>query len=305
MLQPARVPPRDSGVIRADVDHAFTPDGSIFAFRNPRGFHTSGLTSLGAYLAAAGTALAAWPSSKLRVVQAVSLNEGNLEAINSYDNCFMSFGLFQWTAGPAQDAGELAGLLDRIKQRDAAKFHEYFGSFGLDAVITHPGKLTIGFLSLRDTRLDSPESKAPLRAAEWAYRFWRAAHDDTVRICQIDLAVARIDAFYDDAITLPGGGTTRNINQYITSELGVSLLLDEHVNRPGHVPDTLKNGITDYVKGTRRADPFVWTDDDEKKVIQAYIRIRNGTNMTDSQKRADKITQSGQVSAQRGSFIRS
>jgi hypothetical protein len=259
--QPA-VPPRDNGAIRADGHHAFTPDGLVFAYRSPRGFHTSGATSLGTYLAAPGATVNAMPPSKLRVAQAVSLNEGNLEAINSYDNSFMSFGLFQWTAGPDGDPGELAGLMDRVKRRDDARFHEYFRSFDLDAVITHTGKLTVGFLTLKGNRLDSPDAKAPLREAEWAYRFWRAGHDDTVRICQIELALARIDAFYDETITLPTDGTTRSVNQYITSEFGVSLLLDEHVNRPGHVPNTLAKGIIDYVSDTHRADPAAWTTDD-------------------------------------------
>lgn len=304
-VQEPAVPPRDSGAIRVDDDHAFTPDGLIFAYRSRRGFHASGAASLSIYLAGAGVAVAAMPPSKLRVVQAVSLNEGNLEAINSYDNSFMSFGLFQWTAGAAGDPGELAGLMDRVKRRDEAMFHEYFRSFDLDAVITHAGKLTVGFLTLKGNRLDSPDAKAPLREAEWAYRFWRAGHDDAVRICQIETALARIDAFYDETITLPANGTTRSVNQYITSEFGVSLLLDEHVNRPGHVPGTLEKGIIEYVSDTHRADPAAWTTDDERDVIQAYIRIRNGTNMTGSQKRADKIAQSGHVSAQRGSFVRS
>src|SRR5260221_10730998 len=72
---PTAVPPRDDGTIRTDDEHAFTPDGLVFAYRSPRGFHTSGATSLSKYLAAAGTAIVGMPVSKLRVVQAVSLNE--------------------------------------------------------------------------------------------------------------------------------------------------------------------------------------------------------------------------------------
>src|SRR5216683_5661768 len=81
LAPPTAVPPRDDGTIRTDDEHAFTPDGLIFAYRSPSGFHTSGATSLSTYLTTAGAAVAAMPASKLRVVQAVSLNEGNLEAI--------------------------------------------------------------------------------------------------------------------------------------------------------------------------------------------------------------------------------
>jgi len=297
------IPPRDNGAIRTDEEHAFAPDGSKFALRHREGFVTLGTTTISAFLASAATSMAAIPQSKLRVVQVVSLNEGRLEAINSYDNSFMSFGAFQWTAGSAGNPGELASLMDRMKRRDQAKFQEYFLSFGLDAVITHPAQVPTGFLTLAGNRLDSPEAKTPLREAVWAYRFWRAGHDDTIRTCQIEQALSRIDAFYDSAITPPDGGTACTVNRYITSEYGVSLLLDEHVNRPGHVPGTLGEGIAEYVRDTHRADPAAWTTDDERKVIEAYVRIRNGTGMTDSQRRADTIVRSGHVSIERGTFL--
>ena len=297
------VPQRDDGTIRTDDDHAFAPDGSKFALKHREGFATIGTTTITAFLGSASASVAAIPPSKVRVVQAVSLNEGRLEAINSYDNSFMSFGAFQWTAGADGNPGELAGLMDRIKRRDQAAFQEYFASFGLDAVITNSGNLTVGFLTLAGKTLDSPEAKTSLREALWAYRFWRAGHDNAVRTCQIEHALSRIDAFYDATIALAGDGTTRGVNQYITSEYGVSLLLDEHVNRPGHVPGTLQRGIADYVSDTHRADPAAWTSDDECKVIDFYLQIRQGTGMTDSKKRADTIAKGG-VSTQRGSFVR-
>jgi hypothetical protein len=305
LLPQAAVPPRDDGTIRTDDDHAFAPDGSKFALKHREGFATIGTTTISTFLASAGASVAAIPPSKLRVAQAVSLNEGRLEAINSYDNSFMSFGAFQWTAGADGNPGELAGLMDRIKRRDHTGFQEYFMSFGLDAVITNQGKLPVGFLTLAGNRLDSPEAKTSLREGVWAYRFWRAGHDNTVRTCQIEHALTRIDAFYDATITLSDGGTARSVSKYITSEYGISLLLDEHVNRPGHVPGTLQRGISNYVTDTHRADPTAWTTDDERKVLEAYLQIRAGTSMTDSDSRAKMIAKSGHVSTERGSFVRS
>jgi len=37
--------------------------------------------------------------SAINVMAAVSENEGNLDAINTWDNAFLTFGMFQWTAG--------------------------------------------------------------------------------------------------------------------------------------------------------------------------------------------------------------
>ena len=61
-------------------------------------------------------------------------NEGNLDAINTWDNAFLSFGLFQWTAGTGSGKGELPALLARIKNEDRDLFDKYCGQHGLDVV---------------------------------------------------------------------------------------------------------------------------------------------------------------------------
>ena len=171
-------------------------------------------------------------------MRAVSENEGMLEAVNSYDNAFMSFGPFQWTAGTGSAGGELADLLDRLKTSKPAAFNEYFGKIGLDLKIgpPKPGALRTGFLVLDGQALNTPTRKSVLRKPIWGYRFWRAGHDTDVRACEIEHAMARIDVFYRGARSVLGG---KAVSDFITSELGVALLLDQHVNRPGHVPKTL------------------------------------------------------------------
>ena len=52
-------------------------------------------------------------ASEINVMIAVAENEGNLDAINTWDNAFLSFGLFQWTAGQGNAKGELPALLAR------------------------------------------------------------------------------------------------------------------------------------------------------------------------------------------------
>lgn len=43
--------------------------------------------------------------SQINVITAVSQNEGNLEAINTWDNAFLTFGMFQWTIGTGTSKG--------------------------------------------------------------------------------------------------------------------------------------------------------------------------------------------------------
>ena len=68
-----------------------------------------------------------------------------------------------------------------------------------------------------------------------------------------------------------------------SSEYGVALLLDEHVNRPGHVPGTLGAALRQLTTGSGLPDPTGWTDADEAKLLDLYLEARNGTSMTASE----------------------
>jgi hypothetical protein len=242
------------------------------------------------------------------VIQSVSENEGHIEAINTYDNSFLSCGIFQWTAGAGAGAGELPGLLDLVRMRSAATFAAYFGSVGLDVAMNAApaGALRTGFFVLNGQKLNSATLKAQLRGNLWAYRFWRAAHDPQLRRAQVALAMSRVDAFYK----VPIPRRTSVVADYISSEYGVALLLDEHVNRPGHVPGTLLTAVDGYLAKPGKGDPKTWTDADESAILVAYLAARltagRKSKMTDSQGRADKIqahVTQGALSAKRGSFV--
>ena len=65
-----------------------------------------------------------------------------------------------------------------------------------------------------------------------AYLFWRAGQDDRVREAQNRLAADRIGVFYNNSNFRV---KDRKLSDYVTSEVGVALVFDQHVNRPGHV----------------------------------------------------------------------
>ena len=78
-------------------------------------------------------------------------------------------------------------------------------------------------------------------------------------------------------------------------------LLDQHVNRPGHVPKTILTAI----KGHANKDPKSWTSDDERAVIKVYLKERAATNMTHSKERAAALAafvEAGELSDERGSY---
>lgn len=296
------LPPPDDDAHPATVTadgKALTPKGRQFARTFKKGFVTSGTTSIEAWLATRPQPPAVSPSL-LRIMKAVSVNEGLLDAVNSWDACFMSFGILQWTAGQEGEEGELPAMLNHLKAADAAAYAECFGRFGLDVKLASPGAVT-GRLVLDGTLLDSAGEKQPLREVKWAYRFWRAGQHDAVRLAEFDFAAGRIKRFID-ADTLG-----RPLRAWISSELGIAQLLDEHTNRPGHVPGTLKLGLQ-ALFGSSLPDPSGWNSADERRLIAAYLQARHArtrSKMTDSEARAEriaKLAEQGKLSDERGSF---
>ena len=283
----------------------YGPDGQNFGKIKEPGLVNYGTTSIDQFVAENPHDFAGVPPSLLRVVRAVSANEGKLEAINTWDNSFLSFGAFQWTAGAGNEKGELAGFLDRLKTANPELFQKYFAAYGLNIEMDPPaqGQLRKGYMVLNTRRLDTPDSKDVLRRPIWAYRFWRAAHDPGVRRSQVNHSMERVDLFYKvPQPTLEG----KLISDFVNSEYGVALLLDEHVNRPGHVPPTLVAALKTFNDQTGKGNPAGWTTADEGALLKLYLQARAGTNMTDSQKRADAIHDAvgdGRLSVERGSFV--
>ena len=298
VVAPMPIPPPDDPAhpVTVQGNKVIGPDGKSFAIVFKSGFVTSGKTPLADWLKAAPR-----PSditeSMVRVVRAVSLNEGKLEAINSYDDAFLSFGVLQWTAGTGNDAGELAAFLDLVRRTNADTFSAYFGRYGLGCSVAAAASTT-GLLTINGSALHSASDKQQLRRAEWAYRFWRAGQDDAIRRCELVHVARRIDQFYQEA------AAGHRIADWLTSELGVALVLDEHVNRPGHVPGTLTASIGKLPADTPA--PAGWTTPQEEVLIQLYIDARNETNMTHPEERAARIAEcvhEGTLSDQRGSFV--
>jgi hypothetical protein len=238
--------------------------------------------------------------SEINVIIAVAENEGNLDAINTWDSAFLSFGLFQWTAGTGSAKGELPALLARIKDEDRDLFDKYCGQHGLDVVEVTPGPVK-GYFSLRGTKIKTPAAKEHLRQAPWAFYFWLAGQDPTVQAMEIKHALGRLDQFYSTERYKVG---KHRVSDLVTSEYGVGLILDQHVNRPAHVKTCLAKALAQ----TGLPNPKGWGTEEERKLIDAYLKIRVKTSMTDPEKRArvtKKYLTNGTISNHRGSFKRS
>ena len=284
---------------------ALAPDGTVFGKKFRRGIFNYGTTSISDFITAAADKLQAVPESNLRVMEAVSENEGKFEAVNTWDNAFLSIGLFQWTAGVGSEAGELAALLWRLMEHFPDTYHKYFGQYGLEphGVRERAGSVARGYLKLDGQLLGDAEDKNVLRSLPWAYRCWLAAKNENFRIVQLEHALSRVDSFYQTDNRRVRG---KYVGDYITSEYGVAQLLDQHVNRPAHVPLTLSLALESLVNELNVDAPEHWRDAEEQKLISAYLELREKTSMTDAAKRAANIKnqlERGTVSDARYSFV--
>ena len=282
------------------------PDGISFASLFRLGVANSGKTKMDAFISANSGLFATMQPSLVRVARAVSINEGALEAINTWDNAFLSFGIFQWTSGPGTDPGELPAMLARLRLEDGDAFAFYFGRYGLDLVMPATvAALPTGQFRLNGALLSVPVQKEQLRTPIWAYRFWRAGHDPSVCKAEIGHALDRIGSFYNKSgASLKG----KRIRDWINSEVGVAQLLDQHVNRPGHVVPTVAAAVDAFLTGGGSPNPATWGDTQEAALLKRYLMIRKsfgGTPMTNSDARAAEIAKAvstGKLSAKRASF---
>ncbi len=235
--------------------------------------------------------------SAQNVMMSVSENEGNLDAINTWDNSYMTFGMFQWTLGAKHNPGELPSLLKKIKEAEPEIFEEYFGKYGL-GVSADTGNV-YGCVTLDDKKIQRSYDKEQFRSAHWSFIFWRAGHNKYIQAIEVEHSLSRLKSFYWK-MTING----HSISKIITSEYGVGLILDNHVNRPGYVKSCIRNAM----QQTGLMNPDTWSDADELRVIKAYIKIRatyGGSPMTHANNRAavtKKYVNNGTISSSRNSF---
>ena len=241
--------------------------------------------------------------SEMNVIFATSENEGNLDAVNTWDNQFISFGMFQWTAGSPGKPGELPALLQIVKSRYPDDFQHYWGQFGLDVVDANH---KAGWFSYRGRKLTSAADKAMLREHIWAYRFALAGADIEIQAAQILHAINRINQFYFVRSSKLLGYA---LSDLITSEYGVALMLDNHVNRPGYLRGCVAAAIE---RSNLTADILAQGGDEEERlVVKNYLDIRQTYGkypMTDARQRASVsrgYVVDGIISDNRGSFISS
>lgn len=239
----------------------------------------------------------------LQVIHQVARNEGKLDAINTYDQAFLSVGIFQWTLGTSTNAGELPALLKKVKTKYPDKFATWFTPLGIDIADETDG--TTGFMTLQGEKVVTLEQKEAFRRPFWAFHFWKVLMQPEFQAIQIEHAHDRFKHFY---FKPEPKGLPYPLYQIITSSYGVALLLDMHVNRPGWVYPCI--GLA-MAENANYASPDHWGTQEEAQILDSYLKIRatysdgKYSPMTSANQRANQIgiaKQNGLLSRERGSF---
>lgn len=240
-------------------------------------------------------------SSELNALLATSQNEGNLDAINTWDNSFMSFGMFQWTLGADANPGELPALIKLVKEKHPDAFDQYCGQFGVS--VSADTNATTGYLIYKNKKVNSRTQKEFFRSNNVAYRFAEAGLDKRVSAIQVLHAINRFDRFYFNKTSKLGGNS---LFELLSSEYAAALFLDNHVNRPGYLYGCVASAIES--SGLTYSQLKNGGDAEELKVINRYLVIRETYGrhpMTHSNARAAitrNFLDSGLISASKGSF---
>jgi hypothetical protein len=200
-------------------------------------------------------------AARLALVAAISVNEGFLDAIRQRDRGIVSAGLQQ---SSAHVETELPALLYRYKTASPDLFMLYFGIYGLD--VEPHGADGHGNPRYQFVQVQSNGTRVALATwqqiltffggaggpaaytflTDWAARFREAAiASPEFSVAQLVEAASRLDRILREVPTLNIAGVGAvPLNTLVTSVHGVALILDSHINMPGHVPQDLQTAAT-------------------------------------------------------------
>jgi hypothetical protein len=262
-----------------------------------------------------------WQKPVFQAIRAVAEQEclGFFDALNGYDNAFMSLGPCHWTVAIGPDsppkrmsreaaAGELPAVLAFAIGREAAIQDRYLSPFGVKpaGAWLANGKGTefnISFESTRnyggfmkwqnpaDADIKRVADLSWFRTTHWYRRFLELARgSEAFRHAQWDMARMRLR----DVLATPLGGTgpykSFRLGDLFTSQLAAALLLRLHVRyaavtRPGNKKWVGHAIALAEVTG----QPASWSHPEEKRLIEGLIAHAVRISYSLQQLKLDKL----------------
>ena len=229
------------------------------------------------------------------ILVAMSENEGNLDAAQSYDSEILTAGAMQKTINP-QGSGELPQQVFEFKLANQDLYQKLFADCGWEVRAVSGGKYLyyngvtgneLKALLRESFDRTAFESKKQLTSKPLAV-FVNAIRTNEYLVKQVVDFVRRLRA----AIALsPAGYRSFVIGDYIHSKLGKAVILDHHVNRPGNVASDFGAALDKFfiLNPTVSVNPRDWGVDHRKNesgLLDIYGSLRR---MTDSTHRYESL----------------
>jgi hypothetical protein len=222
-------------------------------------------------------------TSSIRLaIAAVSDNEGDFGAVQSYDSQVISVGIMQKTVDP-QGGGELPNQVIAFQAAVPAKYQALLVDKGWSLTQLY-GKPTLAFRPAGaappltgDDLIHFIRNKTRPQDYTAALEPWHlAGRDSDWRKRQVLDFVARCRS----ALAKHPNGVARPVSDFLTSERASALVVDQDVNRPGYVAADLGVSIAAFFAANPGVthDPSPWTDVQrrtyEPAILEEYHKRR-------------------------------
>ncbi|MBP5943943.1 hypothetical protein ICA15_12765 [Pseudomonas sp. P116] len=235
-------------------------------------------------------------ASERRIISAMCENEGKINAVQAYDGEIVTAGAMQKTIKKETGAGELADQVKRFKDRYLDEYLELFEGQGwyLDLSSTKPQMYYQHPDFLDGHKLEKVELKNALRlgCSQSTQGHLIECKPVSVLSCAMG-SPSYVELQISDFITRLRGVLVESPTSYsfkiaelFKSEFGMATVLDESVNRPSHVPDSVKRALDKFflAHATVSRDVTTWGINHsayEREILVYYGTGTNRGNMTD------------------------
>ena len=220
-----------------------------------------------------------------RILIAMSANEGNLDAVQSYDSEILTAGASQKTIN-SLGAGELPTQMNKFKEQFPQLFDKYFKCCGWDV------RLKSGDYVAYYNDVTGAELKNIIRNGYTADTYGKFVPNKAVAIFAEAIDTdeykeLQVLDFIDRlrlALNIIPKGYSYQIASYVKSNLGKATVLDHHVNRPNNVSKYFGIALDSFFSKNPNVskNPNTWGalhNKYEKEIIDYYGVNRDGTDM--------------------------
>jgi hypothetical protein len=228
-----------------------------------------------------------------KIMVAMSANEGNLDAVQSYDSEVLTAGAMQKTINP-QGYGELPTQVAKFKQRHPELYQSLFVACGWEIRSGQRGA------RMYYRNKTAQELKALLRqgfevklrekmASEPLASVVNAISSREYQTLQVLDFIERLEQVKN---IVPSGYQHR-IGAYLTANLSRAVALDHHINRPAYVARDFAKALDSFFVRNPHAstNPVEWAGERaayERSLLEIY---GPGRVMTESLQRYNKLKQ--------------